>query len=93
MQAHHDDLLAGHLGWNHTVTIIKHQYWWPHMSSMIATWVATCEQCQHHKAPHQGKSGLLQPIPVASQPFERVHLCRWHQSTWPPQASTSLMNY
>jgi hypothetical protein len=74
MHAHHDDLLAGHLGRNRTIAAVKHKYWWPRMAGSIAAWVASCEQCQRRKAPHQGKNGPLHPLPVASRPFERVSM-------------------
>jgi hypothetical protein len=66
MHAHHDDLLGGHLGWNRTIVTIKHKYWWPHMSSEVAKWVASCETCQQQKAPWQGKNSPLQSILVAT---------------------------
>jgi hypothetical protein len=43
MHTHHNNLLAGHLRWNQTITTIKHKYWWPCMSGKIAAWVASCK--------------------------------------------------
>jgi hypothetical protein len=74
MHTHHNDLLGGHLGQNRTIATIKHKYWWPHMSSKVAKWVASCKTCQQQKAPQQGKNGPLQLIPVATQPFEHIGL-------------------
>jgi hypothetical protein len=72
MRAHHDDLLGGHLGKRRTRVAFSCKYWWPRMATQIDVWVASCERCQEKKTPRSGKNGLLEPLPGASRPFERV---------------------
>ncbi len=72
MQAHHDNLLGGHLGKRCTRLTISHKYWWPKMATQINAWVTSCKQCQQKKNPQCGKNGLLELIPGATRPFKQV---------------------
>jgi hypothetical protein len=60
MQAHHDNLLGGHLGKQCTRVAISCKYWWPKMATQIDTWVVLCEHCQEKKTPWSGKNRLLE---------------------------------
>ena len=36
VEAHHDTLVTGHLGWWKTTELVGHNYWWPGMGHYIA---------------------------------------------------------
>lgn len=72
MMAHHDDLLAGHLGVNRTTDALRRLYWWPGMYADIERWVLECMTCQGRKSPAERKKGLMQPMPAPSRAFQRI---------------------
>ena len=50
-------------------------YYWPRMSRDISSkYTSTCDICQKTKHRRHGPVGLLQPIPMPSQPFEVVSM-------------------
>jgi hypothetical protein len=72
MRAMHDDILAGHLGEKRTLERIRVHYWWLGMFSQVKKWVRTCPTCQQRNHPKGRTPGLLQSIPPASRPFQRL---------------------
>ncbi|UYV64716.1 hypothetical protein LAZ67_3001742, partial [Cordylochernes scorpioides] len=62
----------GHLGVARTMYRIKSKYFWPSMLKDVSEFVKTCHLCQSRKGSNQLPSGLLQPIPPANFPFERI---------------------
>ena len=52
--------------------IIASTYYWPKMSGDIKKYVSTCNICQKAKPQRHTPAGLLQPIPIPSQPFKVV---------------------
>ena len=73
MKTHHDDLLAGHVGYYKTLQRINQWYWWPGMANEVDEWVKTCKVCQQHKRSYQQKVGKMIPI-EAERPFEIMGL-------------------
>ncbi|UYV77773.1 hypothetical protein LAZ67_15002226 [Cordylochernes scorpioides] len=55
-----------------TMYRIKSKYFWPSMLKDVSEFVKTCHLCQSRKGSNQLPSGLLQPIPPANFPFERI---------------------
>lgn len=69
----HDTLTeSAHGGYAKTYNRIAATYYWPKMSRDIKRYVSTCDICQKSKPRRHGPVGLLQPIPIPSQPFEVV---------------------
>ncbi len=69
----HEELMGGHFGSDKTLAALKMRFWWPGMNEDVAYWIRTCQDCESRKTPkYVRKAGLLQPIPVASRPFERI---------------------
>lgn len=68
----HDDPTAGHLGLFKTYARVRHRYFWPGMYRAVCHYVQTCAPCQRRKRTSSRPSGLLQPIPPPSHPFEVV---------------------
>ncbi|UYV75865.1 hypothetical protein LAZ67_13001600 [Cordylochernes scorpioides] len=72
MKEYHNHMSNGHLGFARTMYRIKSKYFWPSMLKDVSEFVKTCHLCQSRKGSNQLPSGLLQPIPPANFPFERI---------------------
>ncbi|UYV72042.1 hypothetical protein LAZ67_9001620, partial [Cordylochernes scorpioides] len=72
MKEYHNHMSNGHLGVARTMYRIKSKYFWPSMLKYVSEFVKTCHLCQSRKGSNQLPSGLLQPIPPANFPFERI---------------------
>lgn len=69
----HDGPLAGHLGFNKTLSKLQASFWWPEMEKSVADWVRSCIICRRNKATRSKKAGLLSNM-YAQRPFDRVHV-------------------
>jgi len=65
---------SAHGGHAKTYNRIASTYYWPRMSRDIKRYVSTCDICQKSKPKRHAPVGLLQPIPIPSQPFEVVSM-------------------
>ncbi|UYV66656.1 hypothetical protein LAZ67_4002457 [Cordylochernes scorpioides] len=72
MSEFHNHMLNGHLGVARTTYRLKNKYHWPSMLKDVSEFVKTCHLCQSRKGSNHLPSGLLQPIPPANYPFERI---------------------
>ena len=73
MSENHDIISeSAHGGYFKTYNRISATYYWPRMSREIKNFVNTCDICQKTKPRRHAPVGLLQPIPIPSQPFEVV---------------------
>ena len=71
----HDHHFAGHLGVNKTTDRILRHFFWPGLKRDVVNYCRTCHSCQITGKPNQViPPAPLQPIPVASEPFEHVIL-------------------
>ena len=73
LEEKHGGLHAGHDGVKRTIERILLHYWWPGLSEDVAAFVSSCIKCLRVK-PKRGRwtLGMMQPLPVVYQPFERV---------------------
>ena len=70
----HDSRYAGHLGMKKTEELVQRDFFWPTLHHDVTSYVQTCEECQRNKASNQRSAGLLQPLEVPSQCWERVNM-------------------
>lgn len=68
-QAH--SILA-HLGADKTLSYLREHVWWKTMAQDVRAFCLSCKTCQRSKPPNQKPYGLLNPLPVASQPWEAI---------------------
>ena len=69
---HHDDPIAGHLGFARTYDKIANRYFWFYMRKDIKKYVRTCHSCQTRKGTRNQKpAGELISLSVG-QPFARI---------------------
>jgi len=86
----HNTLVAGHMGQDKTVELVRRNFFWPQMDSWIQDYVGSCEDCQKDKAIRHARYGLLQPLEVPYPPWDSIsmdfitdlRLSDGHDSIW-----------
>jgi hypothetical protein len=53
---------------------MRDKYFWPGMTKSIQKYTSSCHSCQTNKHETQPKDGILQPIPLAHEPFQSVSM-------------------
>jgi len=49
MESEHDTKVAGPMGQDKTIELIRHNFWWPQLKEKITDFVWSCLQCQKNK--------------------------------------------
>jgi hypothetical protein len=70
ISAFHDSPQGGHSGFPVTYRRISSLFSWPGMKTKIREYVRACHICQQAKPERLPPAGLLQPLPVPSEPWE-----------------------
>src|SRR3954469_17860946 len=71
---HHDVPIAGHPGIERTFESLHRICYWPRLNNDVHHYVKSCDSCQCIKVSQQSPAGLLQPLPIPSQPWEQVSM-------------------
>jgi len=50
MESEHDTKVAGHMGQDKTIELIRRNFWWTKMNERIIDFVQSCPECQRNKA-------------------------------------------
>jgi hypothetical protein len=58
----HDSKIAGYMGQDKTMEIIKRNFIWPGMDKYIKDFIRSCECCQHCKARRHMRYSLISPL-------------------------------
>jgi hypothetical protein len=74
LYALHDVSTAGHPGVERTLRLVSATYWWPTLGADVARYVRTCGSCQRNKSATAKPVGFLNPLPVATEPFESISM-------------------
>ncbi len=64
--------VLGHFGRLRTSNYIRRWYWWPTLQSDTERFCKSCPQCQMNKVNTQLPPGLLNSMPIPSQPWESI---------------------
>lgn len=70
----HDSKIAGHMGQDKTLEMIKRNFYWPNMDDWIIDYVSSCDNCQRNKALKHKRFGFLQPLEVAFAPWQSISM-------------------
>ncbi len=70
----HCSKVACHLGFSHTIFLVKQRFWWQSMTRDIRLFVLACSVCAISKTSNRPPAGLLQPLSVPSRPWSRISL-------------------
>lgn len=70
----HDSNVAGHMGINKTMELLKRNYFWPRMHQYVIKYINTCSKCQRNKAVNMASNGLLHPLPIPSRRWQHISI-------------------
>jgi hypothetical protein len=65
---------SAHAGYHRCYNRLATTYYWPRMSRDLKRYVSSCDICQKAKPRRHAPTGLLQPIPIPTQPFEVISM-------------------
>jgi hypothetical protein len=72
LESEHDTKVAGHMGQDKTIELIRRNFWWPKMDEAIINFVRSCLQCQRNKAARHQPYGLLTPMELPYAPWQSI---------------------
>ena len=74
IQEVHDQPAVGHPGIKRTYEMMKKFFFWPKMKGTIEQYIRNCHTCKRAKAPRDGYSGLLNPLPIPDRPWTDISM-------------------
>jgi len=72
MESEHNTKVAGHMGQDKTIELIRRNFWWPKMNERIIDFVRSCPECQRNKAPRHQPYGLSSPLELPYAPWQSI---------------------
>lgn len=72
LQACHNEVTSGHLGYTRTLSRVRGRYYWPRLTATVKHHVRTCLDCQRRKSPPTKRAGLLHPVQIPTTPFDQI---------------------
>jgi len=72
LESEHDSKVAGHMGPDKTIELIRRNFWWPKMNERIIDFVRSCPDCQQIKASHHQPFGLSSPLELPYAPWQSI---------------------
>jgi hypothetical protein len=70
----HDDGPSGHLGQDKTLEKVSRHFHFPGARNFVRNYISTCDQCHRAKSLRLKKHGFLQPLTIATQPWESISM-------------------
>jgi len=67
LKPEHDMKVAGYMGQDKMIELVRHNIWWPKMDERIIDFVHSCVECQRNKAECHQPYGLLSPLELATE--------------------------
>jgi hypothetical protein len=72
LESEHDTKVAGHMGQDKTIELIRRNFWWPKMDERIIDFVRSCTECQRNKTARHQPYGLLHPLELPYAPWQSL---------------------
>jgi hypothetical protein len=72
LESEHNTKVAGHMGQDKTIELIRRNFWWPKMDEQIVDFVRSCAECQKDKAARHQPYGLLSPLELPYAPWQSI---------------------
>jgi len=72
MESEHDTKVAGHMGQDKTIELIRRNFWWPKINERIVDFVRSCPECQQNKASRHQPYGLSSPLELPYAPWQSI---------------------
>ncbi|OWZ21348.1 Retrotransposon protein, Ty3-gypsy subclass [Phytophthora megakarya] len=70
----HDSPARGHPGHGKTLLLLLEKYYWKRMTQSVGNYIASCESCQRNKSVRGKPSGLLHPLEIPSNRWEKISM-------------------
>jgi len=70
MKSEHDTKVAGHMGQDKTIELIRRNFWWPKMNQGIIDFVRSCPECQQNKVSRHRPYGLASLLELPYAPWQ-----------------------
>ena len=72
LESEHDTKVAGHMGQDKTIELIRRNFWLPKMDERIIDFVRSCPKCQKNKAARHQPYGLSSPLELPYAPWQSI---------------------
>jgi len=72
MESEHDTKVAGHMGQDKTIELIRRNFWWPEMNERIIDFVSSYPEYQQNKASRHQPYGLSSPLELPYAPWQSI---------------------
>jgi len=72
MESEHDTKVAGHMGQDKTIELVRRNFWWPKMNERIIDFVRSCPKCQKNKVARHQPYGLTSPLELPYAPWQSI---------------------
>ena len=72
LESEHDTKVAGHMGQDKTIELIRRNFWWPKMNERVIDFVGSCPECQRNKASRHQPYGLSSPLELPYAPWQSI---------------------
>jgi len=72
LESEHDTKIAGHMGQDKTIELVRRNFWWPKMNERIIDFVQSCPECQQNKASRHRPYGLSSPLELPYTPWQSI---------------------
>jgi len=72
MESEHDIKVAGHMGQDKTIELIRQNFWWPKMNERIIDFVRSCPECEQNKVSRHPPYGLSSLLELPYTPWQSI---------------------
>jgi len=72
MESEHNTKVAGHMGQDKTIELIRWNFWWPKMNERIIDFVRSCPECQQNKASRHQPYDLSSMLELPYTPWKSI---------------------
>ena len=72
MESEHDTKVAGHMGQDKAIELIRRNFWWPKMNERIIDFVRSCPEYQQNKVSRHQPYGLSSPLELPYAPWQSI---------------------
>ena len=72
LESEHDTKVAGHMGQDKTIKLIRQNFWWPKMNEHIIDFVKSCPECHKNKMARHQPYRLSLPLELPSALWQSI---------------------
>jgi len=72
MESEHDTRVAGHMGQDKTIELIRRNFWWPKINEQIIEFVKSYPECQLNKTARHQPYRLVSPLELPYVPWQSI---------------------